>query len=190
MAGLGPAPQQERYRRGAPARGEWKPAEQSGWQHGDVPAAPAGIRPGSQATWQIWFGSWWAVHWTLEDLPGLRLLIYLYDRVARGDMRRLGELRQLMDSYGITPKGQQDRRWLRPEPPRPSAGRSEFDHPGSPEFASAKERLRAIQREGASASTDPRRPLSAKERFRHLQPEVRALDEGLRSGTPRPPSVR
>src|SRR6266480_1385728 len=99
MAGRGPAPKVERYRRADPARGEWKPSEGVGWQHGDLPAAPAGIRPGSLATWQTWFSSWWAIHWTPDDLPGLRLLVYLYDRVSRGDMRRLGELPQLMDSY-------------------------------------------------------------------------------------------
>jgi hypothetical protein len=94
----------------------------------------------SVAVWETWFGAWWAAHWSIDDLPGLRLVIRLYDRVTRGDVRRLGELRQLMDSYGITPKGQQDRRWLRPEPPVVrSRGHDQYAS-GS----SAKERFRGI----------------------------------------------
>jgi hypothetical protein len=119
MAGSGPAPKPFRSRRNAPARGDWKLAPEGGWQH-ELPAAPAGLRPGSIATWEAWLKAWWAANWTQDDLPGLRLLIRIYDRVNRGDLKRLGELRQLMDSYGVTPKGQQDRRWQRPEPPRPS----------------------------------------------------------------------
>jgi hypothetical protein len=53
----------------------------------------------------------------------------VYDRVARGDIRRLGELRQLMDSSGITPKGQQDRRWERPKPPRPPRYPADWPNP-------------------------------------------------------------
>jgi hypothetical protein len=86
-----------------------------------MPDPPAGLLEVSRSTWETWFKAWWAAHWTTDDLPGLRLLIRIYDRVARGDVRRLSELRQLMDCYGITPKGQQDRRWLRPEPPRTNA---------------------------------------------------------------------
>jgi hypothetical protein len=59
-------------------------------------------------------GAWFAAHWTLDDLPGLRTLIRLYDQVERGEWPRATELRLSMDTYGITPKGQQDRRWARP----------------------------------------------------------------------------
>jgi hypothetical protein len=38
----------------------------------------------------------------------------VYDQVERGEFQRAGELRLQMDTYGITPKGQQDRRWARP----------------------------------------------------------------------------
>jgi hypothetical protein len=109
-----------------------------------MPPAPGGLLDLSLATWETWFKAWWAGHWTTDDLPGLRLVIRLYDRVARGDVRRLGELRQLMDSYGITPKGQQDRRWLRPEPSRPAR------ITGDPDLRSArtaKERFRSMVRQ-------------------------------------------
>jgi hypothetical protein len=41
-------------------------------------------------------------------------VIRLYDRVERGEYQRATELRLYMDTYGITPKGQQDRRWKPP----------------------------------------------------------------------------
>ncbi len=56
-------------------------------------------------------GSWFAWFWSAEDLPALRQVIRLYDQVERGHFQRHGELRLAMDTYGITPKGQQDRRW-------------------------------------------------------------------------------
>jgi hypothetical protein len=39
----------------------------------------------------------------------------LYDQVERGEFQRANELRLQMDTYGITPKGQQDRRWKPPK---------------------------------------------------------------------------
>ena len=63
--------------------------------------------------WDTWMRAWWAAHWTPDDLPALRQLIRLYDQVERGEFQRAGEVRLSMDNYGITPKGQQDRRWVR-----------------------------------------------------------------------------
>ena len=117
MAGRGPAPKAQRFRRNAPARGEWTPSPEGGWQH-PLPEPPKGLLPGTVKVWESWFKAWWAGHWTEDDLPQLMFVIRLHDRVSRGDVRRLGELRQWMDAMGITPKGQQDRRWARPEPPR------------------------------------------------------------------------
>lgn len=65
--------------------------------------------------WTTWMESWVAAHWTPTDLPGLRQLIRIYDQVERGEFQRATELRLGMDTYGITPKGQQDRRWVAPE---------------------------------------------------------------------------
>lgn len=58
--------------------------------------------------------SWFAAHWTPEDVPGLMIVILLWDQVARGEYQRSAELRLQMDGYGITPKGQDDRRWAKP----------------------------------------------------------------------------
>jgi hypothetical protein len=107
-----------RHRRNAPERGEWQAADTSGWQHGDTPAAPDGLMAASVAAWETWMGAWFASFWTPDDLPGLRQLVRIYDQVERGEFQRAGELRLQMDTYGITPKGQQDRRW---RPPAESA---------------------------------------------------------------------
>lgn len=78
--------------------------------------------------------SWWAVHWLPEDIPGLHHTIQFFDQCQRAfedpfieEVNTKGETvfvrrpnpgaeaRQMLDNYGITPKGQQDRRWARPE---------------------------------------------------------------------------
>lgn len=117
MAGRGPAPkaQSTRRNRHQPIRGEWTPVAGSGWQHGKIPAAPDGLMPASLEAWNVWLRAWFAAHWTPDDLPGLRQLIRLYDQVERGEFQRASELRLQMDTYGITPKGQQDRRWAAPK---------------------------------------------------------------------------
>ena len=119
----GPAPKIVRRRRNVPARGDWQAAPAVGWQHGPVPAPPDGLKDESLWAWQTWFAAWFASHWTPDDLPALRVLVKLYDEVERGGVKAAdrSELRQLMDNYGITPKGQQDRRWTRPKPEEEAA---------------------------------------------------------------------
>lgn len=117
MAGRGMAPKAPTSRRNghAPIRGEWSPTEKQGWQHGEIPKPPAKLTTAARDAWSVWFKAWFAAHWTPDDLPGLRQVIWLYNACAKGDQTRAGELRQMMDNYGITPKGQQDRRWAKPE---------------------------------------------------------------------------
>ena len=119
MAGRGPAPKEDRRRANEPERGEWTRAPGSGWRFGEPPSPPRAnhLRQGTKDAWRTWMSSWFAAFWTPEDLPGLRMVAILYDAVERGDLTRSSELRQMMDNYGITPKGQQDRRWKRPDPP-------------------------------------------------------------------------
>jgi hypothetical protein len=93
---------------------EWQPTEGSGWQHGDLPKPPDGLLKASRDAWHTWLTAWFAAHWRPEDLPGLRQCVRLYDQVERGEFQRSSELRLTMDTYGITPKGQQDRRWKPP----------------------------------------------------------------------------
>jgi hypothetical protein len=96
-----------------------------GWQHGPVPKAPTNLLKVSRDVWAVWMGSWFAAHWEPEDLPGLYLVVRLYDQVQRGQLQRAAELRIQMDAYGMTPKGQQDRRWKRQEPEEAPAARAQ-----------------------------------------------------------------
>lgn len=135
MAGRGPNPKETRRRRNKPVRGEWQPTESIGWQHGKRPAPPDGLKDASRWAWDSWFAAWFASHWTPDDLPGLRVVIRLYDEVERGEFTRATELRQMLDNYGITPKGQQDRHWMRPKAeeertsqPQPQAGPDPYAH--------------------------------------------------------------
>jgi hypothetical protein len=79
-------------------------------------------------------GAWYAAHWAPEDLPALRQVVKLYDQVERGEYQRSAELRLAMDTWGISPKGQQDRRWAppkaeeRPLPTRSSPKSSPYAH--------------------------------------------------------------
>src|SRR3990167_7664509 len=115
MSGHGFPPKPNRRRRNRPIRGDYQTADATGWQHGEIPPAPEGLMPASVVAWDTWMRAWWAAHWTPDDLPALRQLIRLYDQVERGEFQRAGEVRLSMDNYGITPKGQQDRRWVRPK---------------------------------------------------------------------------
>jgi hypothetical protein len=119
MAGTGTPPKEHRSRERDEkrrSRGDWFQLDAASWQHGAVPTPPAGLLKVSADAWDVWFGAWFAAHWSPSDLPGLRHLIRLYDAVQRGDFTRASEVRLCMDTYGITPKGQQDRRWRPPAP--------------------------------------------------------------------------
>jgi hypothetical protein len=135
MPGRGPAPKaQRRNQADVPIRGEYVAVPGSGWQHGDIPPCPSGMLKPTRDAWDTWMRAWCAAHWTPSDLPGLRKVIQLYDQTERGEFVRSAELRMAMDNYGITPKGQQDRRWQPPkgieqptEEPAPQPG-SRFAH--------------------------------------------------------------
>lgn len=113
MAGRGRPPKEDRVNAHALQRGDIKVADHPCWA-GEVPEVPEGVMPATAEAWRVWFSAWFSAHWTPDDVPGLRQLIRLYDQVERGEFQRAGELRIQMDTYGITPKGQQDRRWKQP----------------------------------------------------------------------------
>jgi hypothetical protein len=144
MAGRGPAPKPERRRRNKPTRGEIQPTPVLGWQHGPIPPPPNGVHAETIAAWQAWMTGWWASHWLPNDLPALEHIARLFElcrsyaedpyvekSTRKGDTIYVlkpnpsAEWRQLADSYGITPKGQQDRRWAPPkEDKKPAAAAS------------------------------------------------------------------
>jgi hypothetical protein len=69
-------------------------------------------------------------------VPALNLIIKMFDRVSRGaPPSHARELARWLDSYGVTPKGQQQRHWLPPNrdelDPQPAgkhAGPSPYSH--------------------------------------------------------------
>lgn len=139
MPGTGRVPKAQVQRPATEAkrrvRGDWQPSEGVGWQHGAIPKPPSGLQPAARAAWKGWMESWVAAHWAPMDLPNLYLIAKLYDECHRGkaSAAQQSEYRQLCDSYGISPKGQQDRRWKPPEEapktaPVASTGKSVYGH--------------------------------------------------------------
>lgn len=118
-----------------PARGDWKPAPGVGWQFGAIPKPPDGLLAPSRTAWSTWFRAWFAAHWTPDDVPGLRQIVRLYDQVERGEFQRAAELRMMLDTYGISPKGQQDRRWVKPLGVGPAVPDSERPDTSSSPYA-------------------------------------------------------
>jgi len=119
MAGSGRAPKDPAARRTrhAPRRGEWQPTPSEGWQHGRIPDPPEGLSPAAVDAWNTWLRAWWAAHWGPGDVPTLHVVIGLFDSVARrkASTATYSELRLWLDNIGVSPKGRQDRRWVRPE---------------------------------------------------------------------------
>lgn len=118
MSGPAPKPKATRRRANPPVH-EWQATPGVGWQHGAIPEAPDGLVSPSREAWTTWMRAWFASHWTPADLPGLRLVIAQFDAVQRGQAKAndVTTLVRLMDTYGITPAGQQARRWAPPEEP-------------------------------------------------------------------------
>lgn len=89
---------------------KWQLAEHEGWQHGKVPPCPKGLSIHGQKAWKTWMNAWWACFYTPDDLPGLQLLVTLYDKVLLEQID-VTKITPLLDRYGITPKARQDLRW-------------------------------------------------------------------------------
>ena len=129
-----PKSAEARRRTNVPARGDWQAAPAPCWE-GEQPAAPDGLMPASVTAWETWFSAWFSAFWKPEDLPQIRSMVRLYDQVERGEFQRHPELRLMMDTYGVTPKGRQDRRWA---PPLEA-------EPAKPQRQRAKARLKAVK---------------------------------------------
>ena len=112
-AGKKPLPESERVDKRVRQAVPWKYADGIGWRHGKIPAAPSGLSATARKTWRIWMGSWWASFYEAEDLPGLELLIRIYDRVLAEELDP-PKLYPLMERYGITPNARINLRWAPP----------------------------------------------------------------------------
>lgn len=95
-----------------PMKYPWNEAPGEGWQHGDIPEPPEGLRPESLEAWEAWFTAWWAAFYQPQDLPQLRLAIQDFDAVVRGQ-KELVRILPVLDRWGVTEKGRQDNRWKR-----------------------------------------------------------------------------
>lgn len=132
MAGRGPAPKSNRQNKyDTPTRGDWQVTPGVGWQHGPIPDPPARATQVTRDAWNTWFRAWFAAHWGPEDLPMLRYIAALFNRVQgkEATAAERSEFRQLADSFGLTKKGQQDRRWVPPKPEDVPATSTPSDNP-------------------------------------------------------------
>lgn len=113
----GPAPKldSERRRTNKPVTG-WNRTPAGGWRHGKIPTAPDGSTADARKTWKLWFSSWWAYWWTLEDVPQLELALKMW-YLAKTDPSVAPKFQALADALGITPKGRYALRLLPPEEP-------------------------------------------------------------------------
>ena len=119
----GPPPSFDRLRYNKPARGDWRTAPGAGWMHGKWPDPPEGVTEATATAWRTWGAAWFASFWQPSDLPALRVIASLYDRVERGEYVRSAELRQWCDGFGISPRGRQSLRWRPPATdPAPTPG--------------------------------------------------------------------
>lgn len=119
MAGKGKAPKaaDDRRNRAAPQRGDWvelRPAANP-----TIPALPArGSGRGrwsarTQRAWRAWWTDPASTRWGDADKDLAEHLADVYEAFVREPTASLaGEVRQLRDSLGLTPKGRQDRRWV------------------------------------------------------------------------------
>lgn len=116
MPGRGPAPQQNRQRRNAPARGEWI----------DLPELRAPAIPDltgddwthhAKATWLAWQQDRSTSQWGPSEIAFAMETLRLIDHLAcRASATMAAEVRQRMDALGLTPKGKRDLRWRVPSP--------------------------------------------------------------------------
>lgn len=117
MAGQGPAPKDaaQRRRRNAPARGEWV----------DLPSVKKPILPtlkqiDGKRKWSPQLKMLWE-HWRKDpattqygpaEIALAKHLAFVYDDLAQAyKLSTSSEVRLILDTLGLTPKGKRDNRW-------------------------------------------------------------------------------
>jgi len=111
----GPAPKRdsERRRTNKPVTG-WNKTPEGGWRFDKIPVAPDGTTAAGKKTWKLWFSSWWAHWWELEDVPQIELALRMWER-AQSDPQAVTKFQALADALGLTPKGRYSLRLLPPD---------------------------------------------------------------------------
>jgi hypothetical protein len=155
MAGRGPAPKapEDRRRRNAPAAGEWV----------DLPELAARVLPNlpqrgkgrgawsarTRAAWKAWQKDPVTSQYGPADVQLAVDLAWLYeDWVREPTVALAGEIRQRMDTLGLSPKGRQDRRWRL----QPVAEVVPIDQ-ARPARESARDRMRKLAERAAVADS-------------------------------------
>ena len=117
-----PKPAGQRRNRNRKQAGEWVVLDEA--YSGSIPRLPR-IDQWSADTLRWWKAIWrtpMATQWIESDIGALAVLAFVRQRLLDGDMRLLREVRQLMDDFGLTPKGRQLRRWVVSEKDAERAG--------------------------------------------------------------------
>ena len=109
MAGMGPAPAENRRRRNEPARGDWvdlPPIDKPYLP--ELPDREEGWNETTRTTWELWRQDPATSQYTPGEIAYALDTIRLYD-----DMTAKGasEVRLRMDGLGLTPKGKKDLRY-------------------------------------------------------------------------------
>jgi hypothetical protein len=124
MAGRGPAPKQREQRRNRAQKtaGDWVQLPSEGYQ-GPIPSL-AGLEL-SNSTHEWWKTIWrspMASQWNQGDVPALKELAMLRELLLDGKVSVAAEVRLRSDSFGLTPAGRQQRRWMITEEDQERAG--------------------------------------------------------------------
>ena len=112
MASPVPKPKNQRRNRNPKLAGDWVQLPKEGYQ-GRIPSV-AGLRLNrdSQRWWRKIWRSPMATQWNEGDVPALKELAMLRERLMDGKISVAAEVRLRSDLFGLTPAGRQARRWM------------------------------------------------------------------------------
>jgi hypothetical protein len=114
MPGRGPAPKPREQRRDRHKKqaGDWVQLPPEGYQ-GPIPSlSELGLSKFTHEWWNTIWRSPMATQWAEGDVPALKELAMLREQLLDGKMSVAAEVRLRSDSFGLTPAGRQQRRWM------------------------------------------------------------------------------
>ncbi len=120
MPGPAPKPAHLRRNRNEKMSGEWKQVTGPVGKPPKMPARGEGRGKWSSRTTRAW-KAWWSdpvsSEWTTSDKDLVEHLADVYEEwVREPQAAKAGEVRQVREHLGLTPKGRQGRRWTVGEP--------------------------------------------------------------------------
>jgi len=115
MPGPAPKPADQRRNRNPKEAGEWKEVVAPAAKPPKMPNRGKGRgswSPRTQRGWKAWWSDPVSTEWSPSDCELVEHLAdVLEDYVREGQAAKAGEVRQLREHLGLTPKGRQGRRW-------------------------------------------------------------------------------